>query len=63
MTFPQFFDVHAHVNDVRFDDDRNAVLERMQDRSVWAIMIGTDRKTSQSVAMMASFGDFPIALQ
>ncbi|KKU80439.1 MAG: Hydrolase, TatD family [Parcubacteria group bacterium GW2011_GWA1_47_8] len=57
MTFPQFFDVHAHVNDVRFDDDRNAVLERMQDRSVWAIMIGTDRKTSQSVAMMASFGD------
>lgn len=57
MPLPQFFDVHAHVNDAQFDNDRNIVLDRMRNRSVWAIMIGTDRKTSQSVATMASFGD------
>ena len=54
---PNFFDIHAHVNDARFDTDRMEVIERMRDRGVWAIMVGTDRKTSQDVAMMASFVD------
>ncbi len=54
---PQFFDIHAHVNDPQFDADRMQVLSRMRDREVWAIMVGTDRKTSQDVAMMASFID------
>ncbi len=54
---PKFFDIHAHVNDEQFDTDRMAVISRMREREVWAIMVGTDRKTSQSVAMMASFID------
>lgn len=54
---PRFFDIHAHVNDVRFDQDRNNVLARMRERGVWAIMVGTDYKSSQNVAMMASFVD------
>ncbi len=54
---PRFFDIHAHVNDAQFDNDRIRVLSRMREREVWAIMVGTDRKTSQDVAMMASFVD------
>lgn len=51
---PLFFDIHAHVNDAQFDTDRTAVIERMREKGVWAIMVGTDRKTSQDVAMMTS---------
>ncbi len=54
---PNFFDIHAHVNDAQFDTDRMAVIARMRERGVWAIMVGTDRKTSQDVVMMASFVD------
>lgn len=54
---PRFFDIHAHVWDAAFNDDRNAVLARMQERGVAAIMVGTDFKSSQDCAMMASFVD------
>ncbi|TAN36574.1 TatD family deoxyribonuclease [Patescibacteria group bacterium] len=54
---PRFFDIHAHVNDVAFDVDRNAVLSRMREKNIFAIMVGTDHKTSQGAAMMASFAD------
>lgn len=54
---PQFFDIHAHVNDTRFDEDRNNVLARMRERGVFAIMVGTDYMSSQKVATMASFVD------
>lgn len=52
---PKFFDIHAHVNDARFDEDRNNVLARMRECGVWAIMVGTDYKSSQQAAMMSSF--------
>ncbi len=54
---PNFFDIHAHVTDAQFDTDRMEVIARMRERRVWAIMVGTDRKTSQNVAMLASFVD------
>lgn len=56
-TLPRFFDIHAHVNDAQFDEDRNDVLARMREREVFAIMVGTDYKSSQGAAMMASFMD------
>lgn len=52
---PKFFDIHAHVNDARFNEDRMNVLARMREREVFAIMVGTDYKSSQEAAMMASF--------
>lgn len=52
---PKLFDIHAHVNDTRFDPDRMNVLARMRERDIFAIMVGTDYKSSQEVAMMASF--------
>lgn len=54
---PQFFDIHAHLNDMQFDHDRNAVLERARAHSVWSLEVGTDQKSSQGAAMMASFID------
>ena len=51
---PRFFDIHAHVNDTRFDEDRNEVLAHMREAGVWSIQVGTDRESSQKAAMMAS---------
>lgn len=50
---PKFFDIHAHVNDVQFDSDRNEVLSRMEEEGVWSIMVGTDQKSSRDVVEMA----------
>jgi TatD DNase family protein len=52
---PRFFDIHAHVNDARFDEDRNDVLARTRERGVFAIMVGTDYKSSQEATTMALF--------
>lgn len=54
---PKFFDIHSHINDASFDSDREAVLLRMKERSVWAIVVGTDYKSSQDAATIASFAD------
>lgn len=54
---PKFFDIHAHVNDARFNEDRGEVLARMREHSVFGIMVGTDYQSSQESANMASFSD------
>ncbi|MFZ2831545.1 MAG: TatD family hydrolase [Minisyncoccia bacterium] len=54
-SLPKFFDIHAHVNDPVYDADRNEVLARMKEGGVFGIMVGTDYKSSQQAAMMASF--------
>lgn len=51
---PKFFDIHAHVNDARFDEDRAEVLLSMRERGFSAIMVGTDEKSSQDVSAMAT---------
>ena len=56
-TLPHYFDIHSHVNDVRFDEDRSVVLDRMQECGVSAIMVGTDFMSSKQAATMASFID------
>ena len=57
QTLPLYIDIHAHINDARFNEDRREVLARMREHKVYAIMVGTDYKSSQNVAMMASFAD------
>jgi len=57
LTPPKFFDIHSHINDARFDEDRTSVLARMRDQGVYTIVVGTDYKSSQNAAMMASFID------
>lgn len=48
-----YFDSHAHLDDRRFDDDRDDVFRRMQENGVTRMMnIGCDLSTSlRSVAM------------
>ena len=54
---PQFFDIHAHINDSRFNEDRNDVLARMREHGVFAIVVGTDYQSSQEAVNIASFAD------
>ena len=41
----KLFDTHAHVNDGRFDNDRNEMLQACFDTGVEYIMIPGDRKS------------------
>lgn len=48
------FDAHAHVHDPRFDEDRDAVLERARENGVRGIVvIGTAVDTSRSALALA----------
>ena len=42
------FDTHAHLNDPRFDEDREAVLEKMQALGMLNICVGADMESSRT---------------
>lgn len=48
-----FFDVHSHLHDKAFDDDRDAVIDLMKSRGVGTIAIGTDLKESKETILLA----------
>lgn len=50
---PKYFDIHSHLNFSVFDKDREEVIKRMHDGSVWTICVGTDLKTSKEVVVLA----------
>ena len=52
MKRPAFFDIHSHLNDVPFDEDRKEAVVRLQDRDTWTITVGVDEKTSQKACEM-----------
>ncbi len=52
---PKFFDIHSHINDKKFDGDIVDVIKRMKDESVWSIIVGTDRRSSQLAAQISYF--------
>jgi TatD DNase family protein len=57
------FDTHAHVQDARFDDDRDAVLARAKAAGVERIMtIGTDLADSRQAAAVAAHYGLDYAL-
>ncbi|MBI5816805.1 MAG: TatD family hydrolase [Candidatus Yonathbacteria bacterium] len=56
-TFPRFFDIHSHVNDARFDQDRIEVIEHTLRGGVFTISVGTDRRSSELVTQLAEFYD------
>ncbi|MBP6948933.1 MAG: TatD family hydrolase [Candidatus Pacebacteria bacterium] len=50
------FDIHSHVHDKAFNDDREKVLEEMKSYGVGTITIGTDCKESEaSVALSEKY--------
>lgn len=51
---PKFFDIHSHINFSIFDKDREEVIKRIHSEEVWAIVVGTDLKTSKEVVNLAN---------
>lgn len=43
---PEYFDIHSHVNDLRFKDDRDDVLRQTVEAGTWTITVGTDKDMS-----------------
>jgi TatD DNase family protein len=52
MTYA-FFDIHAHLHDKKYDEDREKLLREMKEYGVGAITIGTDSKESTKAVALA----------
>ncbi len=48
-----FFDIHSHIHDKAFDDDRDSLLEEMKGYGVGTITVGTDIKESKNAIALA----------
>jgi len=48
-----FFDIHSHLHDKAFHDDRDALLKEMKSYGVASITIGTDLSTSKEAVLLA----------
>lgn len=44
----KYFDAHAHVQFLPFDNDREEILARMRDQEVGALMVGVDEVSSRA---------------
>jgi len=54
----KLFDSHCHLHFPQFDADREAVLARMQEKDMGAVLIGTDLETSKAALELAKQHDF-----
>lgn len=52
------FDSHAHLDDPRFDPDREDVLAQMQEQRVGCVCVGADLESSQAVMALSEAYDF-----
>ena len=50
---PKFFDIHSHPNFAAFAQDRDEVVRRALDNSVFMNVVGTQRDTSQAAVELA----------
>ncbi len=53
MTNCALFDIHAHLHDKAYDEDREIILKEMKDYGVGAVTVGTDKKESKSALDLA----------
>ncbi len=53
MTNYALFDVHAHLHDKAYDEDREQILQEMKDYGVGAITVGTDQSESKKALTLA----------
>ena len=54
----KLFDSHCHLQMPQFDADRDAVLARMKEKGMGAVIIGTDFETSKAGLELATQHDF-----
>ena len=48
-----FFDIHSHLHDKAFNDDRDSVAEEMKSYGVGTVIVGTDLAESKAAIAMA----------
>ena len=53
MTKYALFDIHAHLHDKAYDEDREQILKEMKDYGVWAVTVGTDQTESKKALKLA----------
>lgn len=59
----EYFDTHAHYDDEKFDNDREDVLEKIQNAGVTkCIDVGCNKKTSEKAIELAQKYDFMYAI-
>ncbi len=51
---PKYIDIHAHINFVAFDEDRDAVISHALEKDTWVINIGTQYDTSKKAVEMTN---------
>lgn len=54
---PLYIDNHCHLNFKDYDADRDAVLQRMREEGVGAIVVGTNKEMSQKAVELAEKHD------
>lgn len=50
----QYFDIHSHLTEERFDEVREDIAKEMLNKGIGTISIGTDQKESQAAVAFAS---------
>ncbi len=53
MTNYNFFDIHSHLHDSAFDEDRHDIISEMQKKCIGSITIGTDLEESKKAIALA----------
>jgi TatD DNase family protein len=51
---PKYIDIHAHVNFIAYDSDREEVIKRAHGAGVWVINVGTQKDTSRAAVELAN---------
>ncbi len=49
----KYFDAHCHLHDREFDMDREAILARMKEKEIGAIVVGTKKRSSKEAVEFA----------
>lgn len=53
----KYIDTHSHLDDKRFDEDREEVLQRMEEKEVVTIVVGVSYETSKQAVELAKNKD------
>ena len=43
---PKYIDIHSHLNLSQFDEDREEIIQKLKDKNIWTITVGTNYASS-----------------
>jgi TatD DNase family protein len=50
---PDYFDIHSHLNFSQYNEDREALIQKLKDQNIFTITVGTGVETSQEAIALA----------